>query len=246
MVKVRKPEQKSKPASVRVLPALIAVATGALAFKAVDVARAIAAPVENEVQEEKPESPLTAKPGEEHKEEGAEEAPPGATAATADGKADICLPSIDYAAETGISGQELLVLRSLSQRREQLEQRAAELDTREQVAVAAEARVNTQIADLKSVQAAMQVLADKMESKRTEQLNALVKTYETMKATESARIFNAMDDSQLLELAKAMKPAVLADVMSKMETKRAVQLTRMISDLSKPPANVDALKQTAG
>jgi flagellar motility protein MotE (MotC chaperone) len=41
-----------------------------------------------------------------------------------------------------------------------------------------------------------------------------------------------------------MKPATLAAVMASMDAKRAETLTRLLADLAKPPANIDALQKT--
>src|SRR5262245_37951199 len=109
-------------ARVRVLPALIAIGIGAVAFKSVDIYQAVAQ-VATE-GEPKPETALTAGVGD-HAEEtpagpNAEGAPPEGPSAP---KADVCLPSIDYAAELGVTSQEILVLRSLADRRKELDDR---------------------------------------------------------------------------------------------------------------------------
>ena len=84
----------------------------------------------------------------------------------------------------------------------------------------------------------MQALLAKMDDKRDERMAALVKTYETMKPKDAARIFNGMDDALLTDIAKSMKSATLAAVLSSMDAKRAETLTRMLADLAKPPAGV--------
>lgn len=226
--------------AVRVLPALIAVSIGALAFKGVDLAQAVAQAVEQSGPSAEPETALTAGVGEgEH----GEEAPPaGATPA----KADACLPSLDYSAETGISEQEILVLRSLADRRKALDEREAGIETREQAAAAAESRLQDQIAELKGVEGKVQTLLASMDVKRDERMASLVKTYESMKPKDAARIFDGMDDKVLIDLAKSMKPATLAAIMSAMDSKRAELLTRMLADLAKPPASLDALQKTSG
>src|SRR6185295_1112965 len=116
--------------SVRVLPVLIAVGIGALAFKSIDIYQAVAQAV-GEGQAPAPETALTAGVGD-HAEEakpatpGAEPAPPAAP------NAGECLPSVDYAAELGITAGEINVLRSLQSRREELDKRESDLSTREQ------------------------------------------------------------------------------------------------------------------
>jgi len=226
------------PKSVRLLPALIAVSIGALAFKGVDIYEAVAQAVDaDQAAGPAPETALTAGIGDRPAEsaEGAEAAPPGESARQ-------CLPSLDYAAETGISEQEILVLRSLADRRKALDEREAGIQTREQTAAAAETRLQEQIAELKKVETSVQALLTTMETKRDERIAGLVKTYEAMKPKDAAEIFDGMDDRLLMDLAKTMKPASLAAVMSLMAPKRAEALTRMLSDLAKPPTSLESLE----
>ena len=223
---------------VRVLPALIAVSIGVVAFKGVDIYQAVAQVVEAEAAGPQPETELTAGVGERTDAAAEETAPPAA------GRADQCLPSLDYAAETGISEQEILVLRSLADRRKALDDREAGVETREQAAVAAEQRLQDQIAELRKVETNVQALLASMETKRDERMTALVKTYEAMKPKDAAEIFDGMDDKVLLDLAKSMKPANLASVMALMAPKRAEGLTRMLADLAKLPAGAVELPKT--
>jgi flagellar motility protein MotE (MotC chaperone) len=212
---------------VRVLPALIAVSIGALAFKGVDLAKAVA-----EVANA-PETPAEPKPeaGAALVEGHGEEAPPPADAAKAE-----CAPAgTDYAAETGVSEQEILVLRSLSDRRAKLEEREAAVATQEQLNAAAGKKLDEQIVQLKGVEANVQKLLAAMDVKKDERMAALVKTYEGMKPKDAATIFNTMDDKLSVDLAKAMKPATLGAILSTMDVRRAEALTRALADLATTP-----------
>jgi flagellar motility protein MotE (MotC chaperone) len=235
-------------AHVRVLQAVIAVSVGALAFKGVDLAQAVAQ------QSAKPatqtaETPLTA---------GASLAPPPSgpnagpnaeggptTPAAAPAGSEACPAKPDYS-ESGISAQEINVLRSLADRRQALDERESGIETREQAAAAAETRLQDQITQLKSLEGDMQKLLASMDAKKDERMGALIKTYEAMKPKDAANIFNGMDDKVLIDLAKSMKPATLAVIMQAMDAKRAQQLTKMLADLAQLPPNIEALKKTAG
>jgi flagellar motility protein MotE (MotC chaperone) len=216
---------------IRVLPVVIAVSIGALAFKGADIAKAVA---ENGNPETAPSSApdpaAAALTGQD------EETPPPAGAATGATNAQgQCVPGTDYAGETGISEQEILVLRSLSDRRAQLEQREAAATTAEQLNAASLARIQEQIAQLRAVEANVQQLLASMEVKADERLANLVRTYEGMRPADAARVFDALDDTVMVELAKAMKPAVLAAIMAKMQVPRAENLTRRLAALAAPP-----------
>ena len=60
----------------------------------------------------------------------------------------------------------------------------------------------------------------------------------TMKPKDAAAIFNGMEDDLLTDIAKSMKPATLAAVLSSMQPKRAEMVTRLLANLAKPPANL--------
>ena len=215
---------------VGVLSAVIAVGIGALAFKSLDIAQAFAQQADT-ASGPSNETALT-----ETVDEFAPEAPPPASAAPP--TPEQCLSALDAAAEeAGLSANEIIVLRSLQARREALDERETGVETREAAAAAAETRLQEQIAELKAVETQIQGLLSQMDTKRDERMASLVKSYESMKPKDAARIFDSMEDAVLLDLAKSMKPATLAAVMSSMQTKRAEALTRMLADLSKSPAD---------
>ena len=228
---------------VGVLSIVCAVGVGLLAFKGLDIAQAVAAEAAD-TPAPAPETALTAGiggEGEEAKPVSAEDAPPVEAAAPTP---EQCLTTLNSAAEEmGLSSQEILVLRSLQKRREELDGRETGIETREQAAVAAESRLQEQIVELKKVETEIQALLVSMDAKRDERMTALVKTYEAMKPKDAAKIFDGMEDPLLLDIAKTMKPATLAAVMSTMQPKRAEALTKMIAGLAKPPANIEALQQ---
>lgn len=234
---------------VGVLSVVCAVAVGALAFKGLDIAQAVAAETAESAAAPAAETELTAGIGEEHADEAAaaadENAPPATEAAAAAPTPEQCLTTLNSAAEEmGLSSQEILVLRSLQKRREELDARETGLETREQAAAAAESRLQEQIVELKGVETEVQKLLASMDTKRDERMAALVKTYEAMKPKDAANIFNGMEDTLLLDIAKSMKSATLAAVLSSMQPKRAEALTRLLASLAKPPVSLDTLAKT--
>ena len=232
-------------AHVRILQAVMAVSMGALAFKGVDLAQAVAqqsAPPKPAAQPA--ETPLTAGAAiAPLSGPNAEGAPPAGATSAPSTSADACAAKPDYS-ESGISAQEINVLRSLADRRQALDEREAGIETREQTAAAAETRLQDQIGQLKSLEGDMQKLLASMEAKKDERMSALIKTFEAMKPKDAATIFNGMDEKVLIDLAKSMKPATLAVIMQAMDAKRAQQLTKMLADLAQLPPNIEALKKT--
>ena len=224
---------------VGVFSVVIAVAVGALAFKGVDIAQtAFAVEADTAPADPVEETALTTGVEEGAEESAApEEAPPAAGAAPP--TPEQCLTALNSAAEEmGLSSQEIVVLRSLQSRREALDAREGEIGTREAAAGAAEARLNEQIAELKALEAQVQGLLAQMDEKSDARMASLVKSYESMKPKDAAAIFNGMEDQLLTDIAKSMKPATLAAVLSSMQPKRAEMLTRLLANLAKPPANL--------
>ncbi|MEQ1782865.1 MAG: hypothetical protein ABMA14_15985, partial [Hyphomonadaceae bacterium] len=166
-----------------------------------------------------------------------EEAPPPAGAAAP--TPEQCLTTLNSAAEEmGLSSQEIVVLRSLQARRETLDARESGIATREAAAAAAEGRLQEQIAQIKLVETDVQGLLTQMDEKADKRMADLVKSYESMKPKDAARIFDGMDDGLLVDLAKSMKSSSLAAILSTMQAKRAETLTRMLANLAKPPVSL--------
>jgi len=225
---------------VRLLPALMAVSVGALAFKAIDIAEAA-----TEVPPQEAASAEDASHAEDSVDHAERERELNELFADEDGEemstqSDTCLATTpDFSAETGLSQHEIAVLRNLASRRQELDERAGALDTREQMAAAAEARLNDQIEELKELESGIQTLLLTMEQKRDERLEGLVKVYESMKPKNAAKIFETLGDDVLLEVSQRMKHASLAAVMSSMSPERANQITRLLAERAELPSSVE-------
>lgn len=234
---------------IRLLPALIVLSACTLGFRAVDIVAAAAEAAEPTKDDHAPADDdhgegeaagmddYFADYDEFVSEEGVEEA--------AHAPAETCVAEVDFSSETGLSQYEIQVLRSLSERREELEQRETDLDTREQMTAAAEARLEDQISELKALEAGVQDLLAAMEAKRDERLEALVKVYETMKPKDAARIFNTLDNDVLLKVSQRMKSASLAAVMASMSSDRAEELTRMLAARAELPKSAEDVMNRA-
>jgi flagellar motility protein MotE (MotC chaperone) len=137
-------------------------------------------------------------------------------------------------AETTSSG-EVDVLTGLSKRRAELDAREQDLTMQANLIAAAEKRVDDKIGELKTLQTQMQTLLGQRDAAEQAQINALVKTYSSMKPKDAARIFNNLDDDVLLTVAQAMKPDVLGAVLAAMEADNAQKLTVKLANRLKPP-----------
>ena len=123
------------------------------------------------------------------------------------------------------SPAELDILKQLSDRREQLEKRAHDLDTREALVKITEQRVDQKIKELETLRVQLQSMVNTANETQQAQLDNLVKIYETMKPEDAARIFDSLDMPVLLGVVRHMKPAHSALIMAKMSPEKAKEVT---------------------
>ncbi len=142
-------------------------------------------------------------------------------------------PSVDDADSS--SAAEIAVLTSLSKRRSALDSREQDLDMQANLIAAAEQRVDGKIASLKDLQSQMQSLLGQRDAADQAQLNALVKTYSSMKPADAARIFNDLDETVELNVATLMKSDVLGAILAKMQPDAAQKLTVRLANRLKLP-----------
>jgi flagellar motility protein MotE (MotC chaperone) len=124
-----------------------------------------------------------------------------------------------------MTDEELVLLQSLSQRREDLEQRAREIDEREVLLKAAEQRIDQKIGELEQLQQSIEGLLVQHDEQTEEQFQSLVKIYESMKPKDAARIFEELDMEVLLEVIERMKERKTAPILAQMNPQRAKTVT---------------------
>lgn len=160
---------------------------------------------------------------------GPEPAPPPPTAANA----------LSHAIPSGEPGNytpaELEVLQKLSARRDELEARAKELQMREDMAKAAEARLAKKLAEMKQVQSTIEGLLLKYDEQEDVKIRSLVKIYESMKPKDAAKIFEELDMPILLEVIERMKEKKAADVLANVSPQKAKEITFQLSERRKLP-----------
>lgn len=147
---------------------------------------------------------------------------------------------------TTFTRAEIELLANLAQRREQLEQRARELDLRESLLAAAEKRIDERINELKKLEASIKQIVQTTDKQEDENLRGLVKIYETMKPEEAARIFADLNNAVLLNVVERMKEAKVAAIMAKMDPAKAQDITVQLANRKMLPATLRAGVQGAG
>ncbi|HSS13832.1 MAG TPA: hypothetical protein VLL04_08060 [Rhizomicrobium sp.] len=138
------------------------------------------------------------------------------------------------------SASEVDVVNSLAKRRRELDARDSQLAIQANMIAAAEARVDSKIAQLKQLQAQINALLVQHDDAQKAQIASLVKTYSSMKAKDAARIFNSLPDDVLVPVAHDMKSDVLALVMASMNSESAKDLTVKLANKLALPQTADA------
>jgi flagellar motility protein MotE (MotC chaperone) len=160
-------------------------------------------------------------------------APNASVAAPAVSKppAPVCAPTAsELAKEAGLSPAELQVLQSLGARRGQLDQRESDLDVQVQLIAAAEAKLDSRIAQMNGLKGDIQGLLNQADQQQASETDRLVRVYEAMKPKDAAARITLMDDSVRLPMAAKMKERALAAILAQMPAEDAKALTEKLAN----------------
>jgi flagellar motility protein MotE (MotC chaperone) len=124
-----------------------------------------------------------------------------------------------------ISDSERALLQDLRQRRQELDARAAAIQTRESVLVASEQKLSARLTELQALQQKLEGLNAAQMQKEDAGWQGLVKLYEDMKPQDAATIFNDLSMPLLLQVLGRMKDAKAATVMAAMSPEKAREVT---------------------
>jgi len=124
-----------------------------------------------------------------------------------------------------IQPTEAKILQRLAERRQVLDERGKQLDLRENLIKAAEAKIDQKIKDLKKINAEIQKIYATQEEKKKKQLGKLVSMYANMKPKDAARIFNKLHSSVLIDVAEQMNARKMSPILASMDNGAAERLT---------------------
>ncbi len=159
-------------------------------------------------------------------------AKPAAAAAAA--VAPVCATSVkDLATQAGISPNELNILQSLGQRRQELDQREQGLNSREQLIQAADDKLGARIDQLQGLKTQIQGLLDQAKKTSADDTVRMVKVYESMKPKDAAAVLTTMSDDVRLPIAAGMKDRSLAAILGAMTPDAARDLTEKLTNRMK-------------
>lgn len=147
-----------------------------------------------------------------------------ATAKTDDPDKPPVAPVADPA-KAGGSPAEQAILEHLGERREQLQERTREMETRQQVIEESERRLDARMNKMKTLEEEQHASATKHSEAEAAGLKNLVTMYETMKPKEAARVFDRLPQDVLVPVVTQMNPRKMADVLAAMSPETAEKLT---------------------
>jgi flagellar motility protein MotE (MotC chaperone) len=240
------------PQNIRILPVLLIVALLAFSVRLVDFATGVKnlsgaaqamekeepSPVSDAAGQEPPDPSELAKEGEQAKPATEKEVTEKAASekSSADSKEPAseatAAPEWRDASDEEVSTQttKMEVLKDLSARREGLDKKEQELQTREALLRAAEQEIDRKYQELSGLRSQLENLLDKQSEEEKSRITSLVKVYEGMKPKEAARIFDTLDIPVLMSVMSKMSERKLSPIMASMNPERAKTMTIMLAE----------------
>jgi flagellar motility protein MotE (MotC chaperone) len=218
--KAKKPARKAPLPNLRLLPVMIFVAVLMLSVRINDVWKGFSslgsATIEvNQSGAQQPPPPGGRKPGQRTPQAADSAAPAGGSSG----------PAVGDGEPPTFTQNEIDVLQKLSVRREALDARQKDLDLRENLVKAAEARIDKKIAEMKELQSNIEGMLKQVDRQDEEKLKSLVKIYENMKPKDAANILSTLELPVQLGVLGHMKEAKVAPILSAMDLQQAKLVT---------------------
>ena len=128
------------------------------------------------------------------------------------------------------------LLKHYADRRAELEKAAKDVAMREALLSAAEKRIEQKLKEMEKVRNEIQGLLKMGDERQSQQLESLVKIYETMKPKEAARIFEELELPVLLDVIQKMKETKTAPILAAMDPVKAKEVTSALVERRILPA----------
>src|ERR1700716_3241004 len=160
-----------------------------------------------------------AKPAEK-KEEAPKPAAPATEAAKPDGV--VVFPEQN---PQSVSPSERAILERLQARRQELEQRAREVEIRESLLKSAEKRIEGRVEEMKATEARISGASGQKAEQDAARFKGIITMYEGMKPKDAAKVFDRLEMSVLYEIASQIAPRKMSDILGLMQPEAAERLT---------------------
>jgi flagellar motility protein MotE (MotC chaperone) len=124
-----------------------------------------------------------------------------------------------------MSESERAILERLQSRRQELEQRAREIDIRESLLKSAEKRIDSKVEEMKAAEGRIGTAAGQRNEQEAARFKGIITMYEGMKPKDAAKVFDRLEMSVLIEIASQIAPRKMSDIMGVMQPEAAERLT---------------------
>jgi flagellar motility protein MotE (MotC chaperone) len=128
-------------------------------------------------------------------------------------------------AQPQVSASERAILERLQARRQEIESRQREIDIRESLLKSAEKRIENKVEEMKAVESRITATQAEQKAAEAQRMKGLVTMYEGMKPKDAARVFDRLEMSVLIEIASAIAPRKMSDILGLMSSEAAERLT---------------------
>ncbi|MEY9186091.1 flagellar motility protein MotE (MotC chaperone) [Bradyrhizobium sp. USDA 326] len=124
-----------------------------------------------------------------------------------------------------VSASERAILERLQARRQEIEARQREIDIRESLLKSAEKRIENKVEEMKAVETRISATQAEQKAAEAQRMKGLVTMYEGMKPKDAARVFDRLEMGVLIEIASAIAPRKMSDILGLMSSEAAERLT---------------------
>ena len=128
-------------------------------------------------------------------------------------------------AQPQIPASERAILERLQARRQEIEARQREIDIRESLLKSAEKRIENKVEEMKAVESRISTTQAEQKAAEAQRMKGLVTMYEGMKPKDAARVFDRLEMGVLIEIASAIAPRKMSDILGLMSPEAAERLT---------------------
>ena len=124
-----------------------------------------------------------------------------------------------------VSPSERAILERLQARRQELEQRAREIEIRESLLKSAEKRIEGRVEEVKATEAKISTATGQKAEQDAARFKGIITMYEGMKPKDAAKVFDRLEMSVLYDIASQIAPRKMSDIMGLMQPEAAERLT---------------------
>ncbi len=136
--------------------------------------------------------------------------------------------------EAACDDEEILVLRDLRKRSEELDRRQAALDEREAALTLLETEAAVKLEELQALRAEVTEMLERERVATEERVTALARMVDTMKARDAAPLLAGMDRDVALMVLRRVKPKQAGKILGEMPTQIARELGDRMTVLADP------------